>query len=44
MKKASKLRLTSLRDQEVFFNIVVNPPKPNESLKKAFKKYQQTRG
>lgn len=34
--------LASLKDKEVFFNNVINPPKPNESLKKAFKNYQQT--
>ena len=33
--------LTSLKDKEIFFNSVVNPPKPNEDLKKAFKNYQQ---
>ena len=33
--------LTSLKDKEVFFDSIVNPSKPNESLKKAFKNYQQ---
>jgi uncharacterized protein (DUF1778 family) len=33
--------LTSLKDKEVFFDNIINPPKPNEDLKKAFKNYQQ---
>ena len=33
--------LASLKDQEVFFNNVIDPPKPNAKLKEAFKNYQQ---
>jgi len=33
--------LMSLKDKEIFFDSVVNPPKPNEDLKKAFKNHQQ---
>jgi uncharacterized protein (DUF1778 family) len=33
--------LASLKDQEIFFNNIIDPPKPNENLKKAFKNYQQ---
>ena len=33
--------LASIKDQEIFFNIVIDPPAPNENLKKAFKNYQR---
>jgi len=33
--------LASQKDQEIFFDSVINPPKPNEHLKKAFKHHQQ---
>jgi uncharacterized protein (DUF1778 family) len=33
--------LISLRDQATFFDAIISPPKPNENLKKAFKRYQQ---
>ena len=33
--------LVSQKDQEIFFDSITNPPKPNEQLKKAFKNYQQ---
>jgi uncharacterized protein (DUF1778 family) len=33
--------LASQKDQEIFFESVINPPKPNEHLKKAFENYQQ---
>jgi uncharacterized protein (DUF1778 family) len=31
--------LASKRDQEIFFNALVNPPLPNSNLKKAAKRY-----
>lgn len=34
--------LASLKDQEIFFDSIINPPKPNENLKKAFSNYQHT--
>jgi uncharacterized protein (DUF1778 family) len=34
--------LTSLDDQATFFDAIINPPKPNENLKSAFKRYQQS--
>jgi len=33
--------IASLKDQQTFFDSVINPPKPNENLKRAFKNYQQ---
>jgi len=33
--------LASQKDQEIFFDNIVNPPKPNANLKQAFKNYQQ---
>jgi uncharacterized protein (DUF1778 family) len=33
--------LASERDRKVFFDAVVNPPKPNKSLKEAAKQYQK---
>lgn len=34
--------LASKRDQEVFFNAMLNPPEPNEKLKKALTDYNET--
>lgn len=33
--------LASQKDQETFFDSIINPLKPNEKLKSAFKRYQQ---
>jgi uncharacterized protein (DUF1778 family) len=33
--------LLSQKDQEIFFESVINPLQPNEKLKSAFRKYQQ---
>ncbi len=33
--------LASKRDQEIFFDALMNPPKPNEALKKAMKQYKK---
>jgi uncharacterized protein (DUF1778 family) len=33
--------LASQRDQEIFFNAVTNPGKPNEALKKAAARYKR---
>ncbi|HEY4326737.1 MAG TPA: DUF1778 domain-containing protein [Mucilaginibacter sp.] len=33
--------LASQKDQQIFFDNIINPPKPNEDLKNAFKHYQQ---
>ena len=32
--------LASKRDQEIFFDALINPPKPNAALKKAASQYQ----
>ena len=34
--------LASKRDQEIFFNALLNPDKPNENLKNAMTKYNET--
>ena len=36
--------LASKRDQEIFFNALLNPDKPNENLKNAMAKYSETFG
>lgn len=33
--------LASKKDQEIFFNAIMNPPQPNESLKKAAARYNK---
>jgi uncharacterized protein (DUF1778 family) len=33
--------LASKKDREIFFNTLMNPPKPNEKLKAAAKVYKQ---
>lgn len=33
--------LTSKKDRETFFDALLNPPKPNEKLKAAAKRYKQ---
>ena len=33
--------IASIKDRNIFFESVINPPKPNENLKNAFKNYQQ---
>lgn len=33
--------LASKRDQEIFFNALLNPSEPNEALKKAAKRYKK---
>jgi uncharacterized protein (DUF1778 family) len=33
--------LASKKDQEIFFNAIMNPGKPNAKLKKAAKRYKQ---
>ena len=33
--------LSSEQDREVFFDVIMNPPKPNNSLKKAAKKHTE---
>jgi uncharacterized protein (DUF1778 family) len=30
-----------VKDREIFFDSVINPPQPNEKLKNAFKQYQE---
>jgi uncharacterized protein (DUF1778 family) len=34
--------LASKKDQELFFNAIINPPQPNNSLRKAAKRYKKT--
>ena len=34
--------LASKKDQELFFNAIINPPQPNDSLRKAAKRYKKT--
>jgi len=36
--------LASKRDQEIFFDALMNPEKPNETLKQAMVKYNETFG
>jgi len=36
--------LASEKDKEVFFNALINPPAPNNSLKKAFKQHKEAIG
>ncbi len=36
--------LASKRDQEIFFNALSNPEKPNENLKNAMNRYKKTFG
>lgn len=36
--------LASKKDQEIFFNALMNPEKPNENLKNAMTKYKETFG
>ena len=33
--------LASKKDQEIFFDAIMNPPQPNESLKKAAGRYNE---
>lgn len=33
--------LMSKRDQEVFFDAILNPPEPNDALKEALKSYRE---
>jgi uncharacterized protein (DUF1778 family) len=33
--------LVSIKDQEVFFNAIMNPPQPNDSLTKAARKIKR---
>jgi uncharacterized protein (DUF1778 family) len=33
--------LTTQKDNRIFFDALMNPPKPNQALKKAFKKYNE---
>lgn len=33
--------LASQKDRQIFFDSIINPPKPNENLKNALKHYQQ---
>ena len=33
--------LATARDRKLFFGALLNPPKPNAALKKAFKEYQE---
>lgn len=33
--------LASQKDQEIFFDNIINPPKPNKYLKQAFENYQK---
>lgn len=37
-----KTLLASKRDRELFFNALLNPPKPNEKLKAAARRYKQS--
>lgn len=37
--KNHEFRLDTERDREVFFNALINPPEPNDRLKKAFERY-----
>jgi uncharacterized protein (DUF1778 family) len=34
--------LATERDRNIFFDTLMNPPKPNQALKKAFKKYNES--
>jgi len=36
--------LSTKRDQEIFFNELINPKKPNENFKSAMSKYNETLG
>jgi uncharacterized protein (DUF1778 family) len=33
--------LATVKDRKLFFSALLNPPKPNAELKKAFKEYQE---
>jgi len=39
----SETFLTSHRDNEIFFNALINPPMPNEALMSAAKQYKEMR-
>ena len=41
-KKNNKEEIIILteKDNKVFFNLILNPPSPNEDLKKEYKKYK----
>jgi uncharacterized protein (DUF1778 family) len=41
VKKNQFLLLASKKDQEIFFNTLMIPPKPNQSLKKALARYNK---
>jgi uncharacterized protein (DUF1778 family) len=34
--------LATENDRKIFFDALMNPPKPNQTLKKAFKKYNES--
>ncbi|MDH7463914.1 DUF1778 domain-containing protein [Chitinophagaceae bacterium 26-R-25] len=34
--------LATQKDKKIFFDALMNPPKPNQALKKAFKKYNES--
>ena len=36
--------LASRKDQEIFFNAIINPQQPNSKLKKAAKRYNESAG
>ena len=36
--------LASKRDREIFFDAIINPPKPNRNLRKAAARYKETIG
>jgi len=38
----SETILASKKDSEIFFNALVNPPKPNEALQSAAEQYKKT--
>jgi uncharacterized protein (DUF1778 family) len=40
--ETQKITLVSKKDREVFFKALMNPPKPNDRLKTAAKRYKST--
>jgi uncharacterized protein (DUF1778 family) len=40
--ETQKVTLVSKKDREVFFKALMNPPKPNDRLKTAAKRYKST--
>jgi len=43
-KNSIKTLVLSREDSEVFINVLLNPPEPNEALKTAAKRYQEIMG